>query len=139
MERGLQTQDARRKARAKAAREKQEAKLAEEARLAARASMDDIDDYLEKLYDEAMDDKLQGAKMILALCADVANLEVIIQNGAVRCGAVRCGAVRCGAVRLGVRDPVEPCCAHRMAVCMQSPSWVRSPEQPRTTTRSPWT
>ena len=55
------------------------------------ASMDELDDYLELLYqvsgktekdkDKGMESQVRGTAMILQLCRHVVNLEVLIQNG----------------------------------------------------------
>lgn len=53
------------------------------------ASMDELDDYLELLYqvsgktekDKGMESQVRGTAMILQLCRQVVNLELLIQNG----------------------------------------------------------
>jgi hypothetical protein len=53
------------------------------------ASMDEVDDYLELLYqisggkgdkDDGMESQVRGTAMILKLCRNVVNLEILIQN-----------------------------------------------------------
>jgi hypothetical protein len=47
-------------------------------KIAARA--DDLDAYTEKLYDEDVESKLEGAKMILQLAEFAGHTEMLIQN-----------------------------------------------------------
>jgi len=56
-----------------------EAKAKEEL---GRATIDDLDDYLEKLYDEDIVNKVTGTAMILALAKNAGNLEDLIENEA---------------------------------------------------------
>lgn len=45
-----------------------------------KASMDNIDSYLERLYEEAIDEKIKGTSLMLQLVQDPVNLEYFIQN-----------------------------------------------------------
>ncbi|KAI9979864.1 hypothetical protein PInf_027588 [Phytophthora infestans] len=44
------------------------------------AKADELDAYMEKLYDDDVESKLQGAKMILELAEYAGNIEVLVQN-----------------------------------------------------------
>lgn len=46
------------------------------------AKADELDAYMEKLYDEDTESKLEGAKMILQLAEFAGNIEALIQNEA---------------------------------------------------------
>lgn len=46
------------------------------------ARADELDSYMEKLYDEDIESKLGGAKMILQLAEYAGNIEALIQNEA---------------------------------------------------------
>lgn len=54
------------------------------------ARADELDAYMEKLYDEDIESKIDGAKMILQIAEFAGNIEALIQNEAlmVRCVAV---------------------------------------------------
>jgi hypothetical protein len=45
-----------------------------------RAEMDDLDVYMEKLYEEDVDIKLEGARKILLLAEYAGNIESLVQN-----------------------------------------------------------
>ncbi|DAZ95166.1 TPA: hypothetical protein N0F65_012420 [Lagenidium giganteum] len=49
------------------------------------ARLDDLDTYMEKLYDEDVESKLAGAKMILQLAEYAGNIETLIQNESLMC------------------------------------------------------
>ena len=44
------------------------------------ASLDKMDEYMEKLYDDNMEEKIKGTSMILELAKDAGNLETLVQN-----------------------------------------------------------
>jgi hypothetical protein len=44
------------------------------------ATLENIDEYMEKLYDEDMKEKVNGTAMILELAKNAGNLEILIQN-----------------------------------------------------------
>lgn len=46
------------------------------------ARADELDAYMEKLYDEDIESKVDGAKMILQLAEFAGNIEALIQNEA---------------------------------------------------------
>lgn len=46
------------------------------------ARADELDAYMEKLYDEDIESKIDGAKMILQLAEYAGNIEALIQNEA---------------------------------------------------------
>jgi hypothetical protein len=46
------------------------------------AKADELDSYMEKLYDDDVESKLEGAKMILQLAEFAGNIEALVQNEA---------------------------------------------------------
>ena len=46
----------------------------------ATARADDLDVYMEKLYEEDIESKIEGARMILQLAEYAANIEALVQN-----------------------------------------------------------
>ncbi|GMF15723.1 unnamed protein product [Phytophthora lilii] len=59
------------------------------------AKADELDAYMEKLYDDDVESKLEGAKMILQLAEFAGNIEGLVQNEALMVRAM--GGLRFGA------------------------------------------
>ena len=78
------TRDMRKSARRKRREAEKRAREAETERLRKAelesASMDDLDDYLEKLYENEMAEKVKGTAMLLQLARHAGNLEALVQN-----------------------------------------------------------
>ncbi|KAF0737480.1 hypothetical protein Ae201684_006640 [Aphanomyces euteiches] len=49
------------------------------------SSLDDLDTYMEKLYEEELESKLDGITQILNLSEYAANIEMLVQNEALMC------------------------------------------------------
>uniref|UniRef100_K3X421 Kinesin-associated protein 3 n=1 Tax=Globisporangium ultimum (strain ATCC 200006 / CBS 805.95 / DAOM BR144) TaxID=431595 RepID=K3X421_GLOUD len=62
---------------------KGDARVEKPRKVTARA--DELDSYMEKLYDEDIESKIDGAKMILQLAEYAGNIEALIQNEALMC------------------------------------------------------
>lgn len=69
----------RRRQRAEEKRRLEEEKAKEEL---GNANMDDLDEYVEKLYDEDTDARIRGTRMILHLASEAGNLEDLLENDA---------------------------------------------------------
>ncbi|GLE06341.1 hypothetical protein PINS_up015588 [Pythium insidiosum] len=52
----------------------------EKAARKVQAQLDELDSYMEKLYDEDIESKLEGARMILQLAEYAGNIESLVQN-----------------------------------------------------------
>lgn len=55
------------------------------------ARAEDLDAYMERLYDEDVESKLEGAKMILQLAEFAGNIESLVQNEALMARLAWCG------------------------------------------------
>lgn len=54
------------------------------------AKADELDAYMEKLYDDDVESKLDGAKMILQLAEFAGNIEALVQNESLMVRAAAC-------------------------------------------------